>query len=188
MFGMCAVAGLAPACGRQFPEHGTLIDDPQAAPALRLTDAQGRTFDLAARHGQPTFVFFGYTHCPDACPTTLADWAHAKSLLGAKGARVRFVFVSVDPARDTPRIAEDYARRFDPSFTGLVVPDAELAGIAAAWHFAVERDEMPGMKPGEYGVTHPAGVFFVDDDGRMKFVFAAGATPAEIASDLGRLP
>jgi protein SCO1/2 len=184
-----AVAAIATimACRAKPPEHGTLIDDPQPAPALRLADAEGRAFDLAAQHGQPTFVYFGYTHCPDACPTTLTDWARAKALLGAAGSRVHFVFVSVDPDRDTPEVAERYARQFDPSFTAIVATAAQLESIKAAWGFAVERDEMPGMKMGEYGVSHPAGVYFVDGDGRMKFVFAPGSTPAELASDLKRL-
>jgi protein SCO1/2 len=177
----------AVACGGEPPEHGFPIDDPHPAPALRLADAQGRPFDLAAQHGRLTFVFFGYTHCPDACPTTLTDWARAKALLGPMGSRVQFVFVSVDPDRDTPQAAQNYARQFDPAFTGLVVPAAQLDGVKAAWKFSIEREDMPGMKPGEYGVSHPAGVFFVDGDGRMRFVFAPGSKPEEIAADLRRL-
>jgi protein SCO1/2 len=175
------------ACRGKPPEHGTLIDDPQPAPVLRLADEQGRPFDLAAQHGQLTFVYFGYTHCPDACPTTLADWARARALLGPIGSRVHLVFVSVDPGRDTPQVARSYARQFDSTFTGFVASAAQLESIKAAWGFAVERDEMPGMKMGEYGVSHPAGVYFVDGDGRMKFVFAPGSKPAELASDLKRL-
>jgi len=177
----------AVACGGEPPEHGFAIDPPRPAPALRLADAQGRAFDLAAQHGKLTFVFFGYTHCPDACPTTLTDWARAKALLGPMGSRVQFVFVSVDPDRDTPQVAQNYARQFDPAFTGLVAPAAQLDSIKAAWRFSVEREEMPGMKMGEYGVSHPASVFFVDGDGRMRFVFAPGSKPEEIASDLRRL-
>jgi protein SCO1/2 len=175
------------ACKGKPPEHGTLIDDPQPAPALNLADATGHAFDLAAQHGQLTFVYFGYTHCPDACPTTLTDWARAKALLGASGAAVHFVFVSVDPARDTPQVAQAYAHQFDSTFTGLAASDAQLDAIKKAWGFAVERDEMPGMKADEYGVSHPAGVYFIDGDGKMKFVFAPGSKPAEIASDLKRL-
>jgi protein SCO1/2 len=182
-----AAAVLILACRGKPPEHGLLIDDPQPAPALHLADAQGRAFDLAARHGQRTFVYFGYTHCPDACPTTLGDWARARGLLGSKGAAVHFVFVSVDPERDTPQVAQRYARQFDSTFTGLVASAAQLDSIKTAWGFAVEREEMPGMKMGEYGVSHPAGVYFVDGDGRMKFVFAPGSKPDEIASDLKRL-
>ena len=182
------VAATTVACGAaKPPEHGTLIQNPDPAPALHLTDVSGQPFDLSAQHGRLTFVYFGYTHCPDACPTTLTDWARARALLGSKGAGVHFVFVSVDPARDTPEIAAHYARQFDSTFTGLVASAAQLDSIKAAWNFAVEHEEMPGMKPGEYGVAHPAGVYFVDGDGRMKFVFAPGSKPEEIASDLKRL-
>lgn len=186
-FAVTAVAVTALACRGAPPEHGTPIDDPQPAPALHLTDAQGQAFDLGAQRGQMTFVYFGYSHCPDVCPTTLADWARARALLGPNGATMRFVFVSVDPGRDTPQVAQAYARQFDPAFVGLVAAGAQLDSIKAAWNFAVERDEMPGMKMGEYGVSHPAGVYFIDRDGRMKFVFAPGTKPEELASDVKRL-
>ena len=185
-FAVAATVAVA-ACTGKPPEHGTLIENPEAAPALHLTDVAGHPFDLAAQHGLKTFVYFGYTHCPDACPTTLTDWARARALLGSKGAAVHFVFVSVDPARDTPEIAAHYARQFDSTFTGLVASGAQLDSIKAAWNFAVEREDMPGMKPDQYGVAHPAGVYFVDGDGRMPFVFAPGSKPEEIASDLKRL-
>lgn len=177
----------AAACKEKPPEHGTLIEDAQPAPPLHLTDAQGQAFDLAAQRGKLTFVYFGYTHCPDACPTTLTDWARAKALLGQKAPAVHFVFVSVDPERDTPEIAQRYARQFDSTFTGLVATPSQLETVKNVWGFAVERDEMPGMKTGEYGVSHPAGVYFVDADGKLKFVFAPGSKPDEIASDLKRL-
>lgn len=172
------------ACEQKLPEHGTLIQNPEPAPALHVTDAAGRPWDLAAQHGQLTFVYFGYTHCPDACPTTLTDWARARALLGPSGSAIHFVFVSVDPARDTPEIAAHYAHQFDSTFTGLVASAAELDSIKTAWSFAVVHEDMPGMKPGDYGVAHPAGVYFIDKTGLMKFVFAPGSKPAELASDL----
>ena len=184
-----AVAAFATfGCSSKPPEHGTLIDGPQAAPLLHLTDAAGRPFDLAAQQGKRTFLYFGYTHCPDACPTTLTDWARAKSLLGAQGSAIQFVFVSVDPERDTPQISAAYARQFDSAFIGLTAAaGAQLDSVKTSWSFAVERDEMPGMKMGEYGVSHPAGVYFIDRDGKFKFVFAPGSKPEELASDLKRL-
>lgn len=175
------------ACRAKPPEHGTLIDDPLPAPALHLADAQGRAFDLAAQHGQLMFVYFGYTHCPDACPTTLTDWARARALLGGSAAKVHFIFVSVDPERDTPEIAQNYARQFDSTFVGLVATPAQVESIKSGWSFAVEHEEMPGMKMGDYGVSHPAGVYSVDGEDRLRFVFAPGSKPAEIASDLKRL-
>ena len=164
-----------------------LIVDPQPAPALHLADAQGQMFDLGAQKATPTFVYFGYTHCPDVCPTTLSDWARARASLGSSRAAVTFVFVSVDPERDTPAAVQAYAHQFDSTFVGLVASAAQLDTIKTAWGFAVEREDMPGMKPGEYGIGHPAGVYFIDRDGRMKFVFAPGTKPAELASDMKRL-
>ena len=187
-FAALASLALAVACQGKPPEHGTLIPDPPVAPPLHLTDADGRTFDLAARKGERTFIYFGYTHCPDACPTTLTDWARARALLGSKGSTVHFVFVSVDPERDTPPVARQYARQFDSTFTGLVATPAQLDTIKAQWGFAVEREETPGMKMAEYGVSHPAGVYYVATDGKFKFVFAPGSKPADIATDIGRLP
>jgi protein SCO1/2 len=187
-FAACASLALAVACQGKPPEHGTLIPDPPVAPPLHLTDADGHAFDLAARRGERTFIYFGYTHCPDACPTTLTDWARARALLGSRGSSLHFVFVSVDPERDTPQIARQYAHQFDSTFTGLVATPPQLDTIKAQWGFAVEREGMPGMKMAEYGVGHPAGVFFVDGDGKMKFVFAPDTKPADIATDIGRLP
>ena len=180
------IALAAAACASKPPEHGTLIENPVAAPPLHLADAAGKPFDLAAQQGKRTLLYFGYTHCPDACPTTMSDWARAKALLGAAASDVQVVFVSVDPERDTPDISAKYAHQFDPSFIGLTA-GAQLDSVKTAWSFAVERDEMPGMKMGEYGVSHPAGVYFIDRDGKFKFVFAPGSKPEELASDLKRL-
>jgi protein SCO1/2 len=186
-FSALAAATLFAACAGKPPEHGTLIDPPQPAPPLHLSFVDGTEFDLAAQHLRLTFVYFGYTHCPDVCPTTLTDWARARALLGGSAAKVHFIFVSVDPARDTPEIAQRYAKQFDSTFVGLVATPAQIERISKDWGFAVEHEEMPGMKMGEYGVSHPAGVYFVDGENRWRFVFAPETKPAEIASDLKRL-
>ena len=145
-------------------------------------------FDLGAEKGRTVLVYFGYTHCPDLCPTTLADFARARSMLNAKqrGA-MRFVFVSVDPERDTPAVAHEYVLRFDSSFVGLAPSAAQLDSIKTAWGFAVQRDSMPGMQAGGYGVTHPAGVFVIDREGRVRLVFSPATKPDDIASDLKRM-
>lgn len=168
--------------------HGTLVSDAWQAPALRLHDSRGVAFDLAEQRGRPVLIFFGFTHCPDVCPTTLADFARARRLL-AQRARdaLRFVFVTVDPERDTPARAEQYAWQFDSSFVALAPTATQLDSIKAAWGFAVQKEEMPGMKHAEYSVSHPAGVFFVDGDGMVRFVFAPGTKPEDLAEDLKRL-
>jgi protein SCO1/2 len=185
-----AVVTLA-ACREPAPFHATVIADPLPAPALRLRDSRDGTFDLRAENGRTVLVYFGYTHCPDVCPTTLADFARARGALNARQRDgVRFVFVSVDPERDTPAVAREYVQRFDSSFVGLAPSAAQLDSIKTAWGFTVERDSMPGMpgmQAGGYGVTHPAGVFVIDREGRVRLVFAPATKPDDIASDLKRM-
>ena len=182
-----AAVMLFAACRAEPPEHGILMDPPRPAPALHLSYADGREFDLVAQHLQLTFVYFGYTHCPDACPATLTDWARARAMLGASARKVHFVFVSVDPERDAPEAVQRYARQFDSTFVGLVATPAQVESITRAWGFAVEREQMPGMKMGEYGVSHPAGVYFVDGEDQLRFIFSPGTKSADVASDLKRL-
>ena len=102
---LAAVIALGLAAGCDGPMHGTVVEQPSAAPPLVLTDASGARFELAERRGDLVLLFFGYTHCPDVCPTVLADWARVRQALGSKAEGVRFVFVSVDPDRDTPAVA-----------------------------------------------------------------------------------
>lgn len=182
---LLVAAVLAAACGKEAPVHGMLIREPQAAPALQLHDSRGRAFDLAGERGRAVLVYFGYTHCPDVCPTTIADFARARATLGVKPDRMRFVFVSVDPERDTPALADAYARQFDSTFVGLAPTVAQLDTIKAAWGFVVVKEVMPGMTG--YGVTHPAGVFFIDRNGSVRFVFAPGTKSDGLAADLKRL-
>jgi protein SCO1/2 len=177
-----AAAATAVGCEKKAPLHGMTIPDPQPAPALLLHDFRGWPFDLSKERGRTVLLYFGYTHCPDVCPTTLADFARARRMVNADTARLRFVFVSVDPERDTPALAASYARQFDSTFTGLAPTAAELNTIKTAGGFAVSKEDMPGMAG--YGVTHPAGVFVIDRDGKVRFVFAPGTKSEELASDL----
>jgi protein SCO1/2 len=182
LLALLAAAVTAAACEKKTPQHGMTIPDSRSAPALVLHDSRGQAFDLAAERGRTVLLYFGYTHCPDVCPATLADFARARRMLGTSAGRLRFVFVSVDPERDTPALAQSYAWQFDSTFTGLAPTAAELDTIKAAWGFAVSKEEMPGMAG--YGVTHPAGVFVIDRDGKVRFVFAPGTKSEELASDL----
>ena len=112
-FALLFVAALVSCAAPHF--NGVVLDPPDAAPALRLADSAGQVFDLAAERGKVVLVFFGYTQCPDVCPTTLLDWKRAADSLGEQLSRARFVFVSVDPERDTPAAAQRYASRFSAS-------------------------------------------------------------------------
>jgi len=177
--------------------HGTVMPELRPAPPIRLVEHGGRMFDLAGQRGRVVLLFFGYTHCPDVCPTTLADWRRVKGTLGADTARVRFVFVSTDPARDTPEAAQAYARRFDPSFVGLAGDSATTAALERAYmiasYRAPARDSSGATIPdphaghASYTVAHSSRTFVIDEAGRWRLIMPEGAGAGMIASDVKRL-
>jgi len=151
----------------------TLFPDPKPLTAFAFTDHENRVFDLSRLKGKWSFLFFGYTHCPDICPTTLAMLASAhenivKSTLGAKD--VQFVFISVDPNRDTADKLRQYVTYFDASFLGVTGDDAQLGNLAAQLGAAYQLAITPGVE--NYPVYHTAAVFLVDPRARYHAVFA----------------
>src|SRR6266853_354918 len=151
----------------------TLLPYPKPLTAFAFTDHENRVFDLSRLKGKWSFLFFGYTHCPDICPMTLAILARAhedivKSTVGAKD--VQFVFISVDPNRDTAGKLRQYVTYFDTSFLGVTGYDAQLGNLAAQLGAAYQLAIPPGME--NYTVYHPAAVFLVDPRARYHAVFA----------------
>lgn len=171
------------ACGE--PIRGVVMEDPEPAPALALTAFDGTQFALENEKGKLVLLFFGYTHCPDVCPTTMGDWARAKRALGERAERVRFVFVSMDPDRDTPELAQEYARQFESSFVGLSGTTEEIEALKKAWSIAAYPEGDP--RTGAYTVAHPAHTFVVDRQGRLRVLFPPGVSGEELAADLRRL-
>jgi protein SCO1/2 len=144
-----------------------------------LTDHMGRTRTLADFRGKVVVVFFGYTHCPDVCPTTLADLRVAKEQLGPDGGRLQVVFVTVDPERDTRELLANYVPAFDPSFLGLY---GDVAGTArVAKEFKVFYQKVPGKTPGNYTVDHTAGSYVFDPQGRLRLFARQGNVPNLVA-------
>jgi protein SCO1/2 len=180
-----AAAALLVIAACSEPLRGIVFEDPEPAAALVLTDAEGKAFDLAAQRGAVVLVYFGYTHCPDVCPTTLSDWAAARRALGDDAEQVRFVFVSVDPERDTPELSLAYARQFDASFVGLTGTDAELEALKAAWHIAAYPEGDPRTR--DYTVAHPAHTYVIDTEGRLRVLYEPGVRGEELAEDIRKL-
>lgn len=148
---------------------------------LRLNDHDGRPRSLADFRGKVVVVFFGYTQCPDVCPTALAELVQARQALGADGARVQGVFVTVDPERDTPELLKAYMAAFDPSFIALRGTPEQTAAVAR--DFKVFYKKVPG-KDGGYTIDHTAGLYVYDPQGRLR-LFERHNTGAEaLASDL----
>jgi len=151
----------------------TLFPTPKPLAAFAFKDHEDRVFDLSRLRGKWSFLFFGYTHCPDICPTTLATLARAheniaKSAAGAKD--VQFVFISVDPNRDTAGKLGQYVTYFDTAFLGVTGDDAQLGNLAAQLGAAYQLAITPGME--NYPVYHTAAVFLVDPRARYHAVFA----------------
>ena len=186
--GLAALAGLGAllgACEDRASFRGIALDPPREAPALRLATAGGDTFDLAAQRGNVVLLFFGYTRCPDVCPTTMADWVRVRQALGNDAARVRFVFVSVDPAHDTPALAQRYVAGFDSTFVGLVADPTLKARLKP--DFQVAAYESPGEHEGHVMVSHGSQVFIFDRDGRLRVLHPAGSTAEDLRADVERL-
>jgi protein SCO1 len=177
---LASVAGCKPA---SF--HGTAYEPPETAPTVVLERAGGGQFSLADQKGSVVLLFFGYTHCPDVCPTTLSDWKRVKSGLGRDTVRVRFVFVSVDPERDDPATLQRFVSRFDPSFIGATSDSANLARIEHAFHVTSTRE--PATSAGAYDVTHPSQTFVVDKKGELRLLYSFGMQTSDVVSDIRQL-
>jgi protein SCO1 len=179
-------AGLAgcdrPGGGERPSFKGVDITGADYGKELNLPDADGRQRTLADFKGKVTVIFFGFTQCPDVCPTTLAELAQARQLLGADGARVQGVFVTVDPERDTPEVLKAYVGSFG---NDLVALRGNLEQTkAAAKQFKVFYAKVPGKTEGSYSMDHTAGSYVLDATGRLRLFTRYGVGVEALVSDL----
>ena len=150
-----------------------------------LTDTSGRTVTQAAFHGHPTLIYFGYLHCADVCPLTLGNMAAALDRLGPRAADVVPIFVSVDPARDTPALIGDYVAHFSPRIVGLTGTPQQLAPVLDAFHVtARQTPSRGGMADDSYAVDHSALIYLMDGDNRLLRAMAVDDGVAALASQL----
>ena len=169
-------------CRDEYKFYGVPVNPMVTAPVDVLLRDDGTRFSIGAERGRASLVFFGYTNCPDICPTTLADWQRVKSALGTAALFVNFVFVTIDPETDTPEVIERYLARFDTSFIGLTGEPAHIDSLARAFGVtAFAEDTLPS---GHKAMVHPSRVYLVDPRGRIRFVFPPGLRPEEIAEDV----
>jgi protein SCO1/2 len=165
--------------------HFTDISGAEFARKLELPDVDGKPRSLADWKGKVTVVFFGYTQCPDVCPTTMAELAQIRKLLGADGDKLQTVFVTIDPERDTAEILKAYIANFGPGLVALR-GDAEQTA-AAAKEFKVFYAKAPGKAPGSYTMDHSAASFVFDPAGRVRLFVPYGSDPKVLAADLKQL-
>ena len=178
----CDQAG-APSAKQQF--QAVDITGAEYARTLSLLDQNGQARTLADFKGKVTVVFFGYTQCPDVCPTTMAELAQVKKALGKDGERVQGVFVTVDPERDTPAALQAYMASFDPSFVALRGTLEQTK--AAAKEFKVFFAKVPGKVEGSYTMDHTAGSYVLDGSGKIRLFVRYGAPAEALTADIKAL-
>ena len=165
--------------------HVDITGAPYAQALTGLADPQGRTRSLTDWRGKAVLVFFGYTRCPDICPTTLQDAAEVARLLGPQADRFQVVFVTLDPARDTPEVLEPYVKSFNPSFVALRGDDVSTRKAAKDFKIFFERVE--GKLPGNETFDHTAASFIFDPEGRVRLYVRGGQGPEALAHDVRQL-
>lgn len=163
---------------------GILLPQPLELPAFTLTDQDGQPFGPERLRGKWSLLYFGYTYCPDVCPTALTDLAAVQAALAEKGqdGDMAYWLVTIDPQRDTPARLREYVRFFSPRFAGATGSEAELRKLMA--QFGVIAMRAPGSSDGAYTVDHSSTLTLIDPDGRLHAVFTAPHSPDTVLPDL----
>lgn len=191
---LAAAAGLALAAVAwfvvlpRFQPHvftGTVIQSQTPAPQVDLITSNGARASLSDFEDQVLVLYFGYTFCPDVCPTTLSGLKKAVDQLGSAADDVQVIMVSVDPERDSPEVLGEYLGYFDPRFLGMTGSQEEIASVATVYGVFYQAEE--GSVDTGYLVSHTARLMIVDRDGYLKLVMPGDATPDQIAADLDYL-
>ncbi|NCT97112.1 MAG: SCO family protein [Comamonadaceae bacterium] len=178
-----AASLLLAACSESPPAFkGIDITGADYATGFSLTDHNGQKRTLADFKGKVVVIFFGFTQCPDVCPTSMTEMAEAKRLLGADGDRFQGLFISVDPERDTPEVMRQYVTQFDPSFLALYAAPGELEAVAKS--FKVYYKKVEGKTPTSYTMDHSAGSYVYDTTGRIRLYNRYNSGAQSLADDV----
>lgn len=178
--------GLLGACGQQKPAFNSIdITGADYGKGFALPDHNGQVRHLADFAGKVVVVFFGYTQCPDVCPTTLAELVEVKKLLGKDGERLQALFVTVDPERDTPELLKAYMANFDPSFLALRPAPQELEAVAK--DFKIYYKKVSGASATSYTMDHSAGSYIFDTKGQLRLFTRYGGGAPVLAADIALL-
>jgi protein SCO1/2 len=183
---IAVAAGFISACSPSAPKF-TAIDITGAdyGKDFSLPDHNGKVRSLKDFEGKVVMMFFGYTQCPDVCPTSMSEMAQIKKLLGTDGDRLQGLFVSVDPERDKPEILKAYMENFDPSFLALVTTPEKTAAVAK--EYKVYYKKVDGPTETSYTVDHTAGSYVYDTQGKLRLFTRYGTKPELTAADINVL-
>lgn len=178
--------GALVACSPAKPQFKSVdISGADYARGFSLADASGQLRSLKDFSGKAVVVFFGFTQCPDVCPTALAELAQVKRDLGADGQRLQGIFITLDPERDTPELLQAYMANFDPSFVALRPTLEQLPEVARDFKIFYKKNE--GKTPGSYTLDHSAGSYVFDPQGRVRLYTRNGTGAAALAADVALL-
>jgi protein SCO1/2 len=176
-------AGLLTACAPDKPQFKSIdLTGADYAQGFSLTDHNGQLRTLKDFSGKIVVVFFGFTQCPDVCPTSMAELAQVKQLLGKDGDKLQGIFITVDPERDTPELLKAYMANFDPGFLALRPTPAQLPELAKA--FKVYYKKVEGKTASSYTMDHAAGSYIYDAKGQLRLYSRYGAGAEILASDI----
>lgn len=179
----CALA-LA-GCANDPEFVGSDISGTKLGADLALVDDTGQPRTLADYEGKVAVVFFGFTQCPDVCPTAMAQLAQATELLGEDAEKVQVLMISVDPERDTPEVLHSYVKAFNPAFAGLTGTPEQVAATAKS--FRAHYAKVPGATPGDYTMDHGSSFYILDQTGDARVLMRGDAPAQDIAHDLRQL-
>jgi protein SCO1/2 len=163
---------------------GTPIDPPREMDDFTLTGNDGEPISLSDLRGKIALIYFGYTHCPDFCPTTMTTYKRVKQMLGGNAEQVAFVMVSIDGTRDTPDEMNKYLGNFDPAFIGMTGSESDVEGIAIDYNVTAEALE---GSADPYNVDHTPSVYMIDAQGRLVMEYMYGTEPDVITDDVRKL-
>ena len=167
---------------RPHTYRGSLIDPPVPAADFELTDQNGQKFRLSDQDGEIILLFFGYSNCPDVCPLTMSEYKQMKEMLGEQADQVRFVFVTVDPERDTQARLSEYVNAFDPEIIGLTGSRTELEPVWKSYGVYQAKQET-GSAAG-YTVDHTSRTYLIDQDGNWQLTYPFEMEKEDILSDV----
>jgi protein SCO1/2 len=178
-----ATAGLVAACSESKPQFSSVdLTGADYAKDFQLPDQNGQLRSLKDFQGKVVVLFFGYTQCPDVCPTTMTELAQVRKQLGADADKLQVVFVTVDPERDTPEVLKGYMANFDPSFIALRGTPDQLAAMAKDFKVFYKKTE--GKTPTSYSMDHSAASYVYDAKGQLRLYTRYGSGVAPLVSDI----
>lgn len=178
----CALNVSLAFASEDLPFEGNDITGNKLGRALNMVDTSGKPKNLADFKGKVLLIFFGYTQCPDVCPTAMAQAAQAVELLGDKAKDVQVIMISVDPDRDTPEVLNSYVHAFDPNFIGLTGSHDQLDKTARSFKAFYTKE--PTASPNHYAINHTSAFYLMDKNGDARALLGPTLTPEEMAHDI----